>query len=622
MSRRKSPRDEIPVPTQLPPVKELEDQDRQKAKQRPRIWLWTLVAALAVVLMVVYVVILGALGIYDGLKDRARQSQQSAKEHYELGLAYLEAQDYELAIGEFEEALRQDSSLQEAERWLQEAKELVRRQVTPTSETRQDAVRLLYTQAIDFYEKGDLEQALGVLDELYGLDTEYQRENVETMLTTAHYQLGQNAVRADQLEDAASHFEALLVFDPENKDAQDQLNLLNLYMAALNNWEQDWPATIQALKGLYTLAPEYKDVRFRLRDAYLYAAQDHADQGDWCRASDQYAAAVEILPVESTVDRRDDAAIRCQATAEAPTVTPTGRAAARATATPTAPAASATIEATATTAPRAPGNGQIAFASFDAVRGRTDIYVVDLSQGDARLLWENASQPAFAPDRKRLAFRNLDPEHLGLGVLDLDRNELRELTDHVEDSMPAWSPDTLQLMFASNKHGDRKWRIYAISPGAVRGEGDEWIYGHMPVWSPDGSQIAYHGCDERGDNCGVWLALAGGFEPKRLTSDASDTAPVWSPDGSEIVYISARAGNWELYMVDVESGKETRLTEHSATDVAPTWSPNGNKVAFLSNREGGWAVYILDVRSDRVQKVIATGDGYPDPVSEQLSWIP
>jgi TolB protein len=188
--------------------------------------------------------------------------------------------------------------------------------------------------------------------------------------------------------------------------------------------------------------------------------------------------------------------------------------------------------------------------------------------------------------------------------------------------MPAWSPDTLQLMFASNKHGDRKWRIYAISPGAVRGEGDEWIYGHMPDWSPDGSQIAYHGCDERGDNCGVWLALAGGFESKRLTSDASDTAPVWSPDGNEIVYISARAGNWELYTVDIESGKETRLTEHSATDVAPTWSPDGRKVAFLSNREGGWAVYILDVRSDRVQKVIATGDGYPDPVSEQLSWIP
>ena len=81
------------------------------------------------------------------------------------------------------------------------------------------------------------------------------------MLSTAHFQLGLNAVAENRLDDAISHFEAVLAIKPGDKDAQDQLDLIDLYTAALNYWERDWSATIQALKGLYALAPDYKDVR-------------------------------------------------------------------------------------------------------------------------------------------------------------------------------------------------------------------------------------------------------------------------------------------------------------------------------------------------------------------------
>jgi TolB protein len=403
------------------------------------------------------------------------------------------------------------------------------------------------------------------------------------------------------------------------------LNLVHLYTAALSYWGRDWSATIQALKGLYALAPEYKDVQIRLRDAHLFHAQGYADQGNWCRAADEYAAAVEILPLETTVDKRDDAAIRCQATAEAPTPTPTLPATATSVAT-----AGPTVESTAlpgATPSPAPtgtigGKGQIAFTSYDAARQRYDIYVVDLEGGDARLLRERGHQPALAMDGEHLAFRNLDPLHLGVGVLALDTQELSEVTAHLEDSAPSWSPDASQLVFASDKEGDRKWRVYAISVGAVRGEGEQWALGQMPAWSSSGGEIAYHGCDERGDRCGVWVMQPGGANPTRLTTHATDTAPAWAPDGSQVAFVSARSGNWELYRVDVESGEETRLTDHPANDLAPTWSPDGRYLAFLSNRSGGWAVYILDIRLGQEQRILATGDGYPDPLGERLSWIP
>lgn len=627
----------VSIPAELPPIEELEEQDKIAALRRPRVWLWTLVAALAVILLMGYVLVLGVLGVYDGLKDRAIENMQVAQEHYAEGLKHLEAGDYELAIAEFEQALRHDSNLVEARSQLREAKEMARTLVTPTSETRRDAVLLLYRQAVAHYEGGSLLQAIAVLDELRGLDADYQQENVETMLATAHLQLGLNAVREDRLDDARGHFEVVLTLEPDNADAQDQLNLIDLYTAALNYWERDWAATIQSLKGLYSLAPDYKDVRVRLHDAYIHHAQTFAEQGNWCRAADEFAAAIEIAPLETTVDRRDDAQMNCQATAEAPpptptlqaTIQPTARPTARPTASPTAiaaetPGETAVAEATPTTAAStiSAGRGRVAFTSFDAIRQRHDVYIVNLSQGAARLLTENASQPALAPSGNRLAFRNLDSLHLGLGILDLGNNQVSELTSHLEDSTPSWSPDTAQMVFASNKHGDRRWRIYAISPLEVRGEGEEWVFGQMPAWSHDGGRIAYHGCDERGDNCGIWTMKPGGFEPVRLSDHASDTAPAWSPTDSQVAFVSSRAGNWELYLLEVASGQVLRLTDQPAADVAPTWSPDGKRLAFLSNRDGGWAVYILEVDSGEVQKVIATGDAYPDPVSERLSWVP
>jgi tetratricopeptide (TPR) repeat protein len=613
---------EVPVPAELPPVEGLEEQEEQEARHRPRTWLWTLIAALIVVLLVVYVIVLGVMGIYHGLRDQALANRQFAQEHYTLGLTHLEANDYELAIAEFELALRHDSDLQEARSRLQQAKDMAKAQITPTSEARQDAATSLYNQAVAYYESGDLEQAVAVLEELHGLDADHQRENVTMMLTTSHYRLGLDAVQEDRLDEATEHFMAVLALKPDDEDAQDQLNLADLYTAALSYWDRDWAASIQALKGLYALAPEYKDVQTRLRDAYIFHAQSHAERGDWCQAADQYAAAVELLPLETTVDKRDDAAIRCQATAEAPTITPTSQAppTSRPTAETTAfPQSTATATPTQTTS--VAGEGQIAFTSYDTARQRYDIYVVDLSQGEARLLRENGRQPALAAGGQRLAFRNLDPLHLGLGVLEPGAQEVREVTAHLEDSVPAWSPDASQIVFASDKEGDRKWRIYAVSVGEVRGEGEQWAFGEMPAWSSAGNQIAYHGCDERGDQCGVWVMQPGGGSPARLTSDASDTAPAWSRDGALVAFISARSGNWELYLVDVATGQETRLTDHPADDLAPTWSPDGQRLGFLSNREGIWAVYILDIESGNTQKIIATGDGYPDPLSERLSWV-
>jgi TolB protein len=620
--------DLVPVPAELPPLEGM-DTDEEETEPGPGTWLWTAIPALGIALMLVFVLILGIKGVSDGLRDRAIADRELAQEHYAAGLVKLQTGDYELAIAEFEFALERDPSLPDLGSLLQEAKELALAQVAPTSETRREAAAALYKEAVAQYENGDLRQAVVALDDLRGVDASYQPENVEAMLATAHYQLGLDAVADDRLDEAILHFETVLSLNADattQQNAQEQINLLNLYAAALRHWDGDWSATIQALKGLLALAPHYKDVRLRLHDAFVFRGEGYAAEGDWCAASEDYASALEVLPVEATADKRDDAAIECDDAAVAVVAaTPKPTARPRPTSGPAAAATDASQPAPKPTAPPSTlGAGRIAFPSYDALVKTYDLHVVDLATGKATLLRENASQPAFAPDGGRLAFRNLDSGHLGVGILNLASRELQDLTVHAEDSTPAWSPDALYITFASDKHGDRKWRVYAISPGEVRGEGEMWIYGQMPAWSPEGDRIAYHGCDPHGNECGIWLMGPGGSGPARLTTDASDTAPAWSPDGSQVVFTSARSGNWELYLVQPAgaAGQGEKLTTHPAADVAPTWSPDSKKVAFLSDRTGTWAVYMLDVESGEVQMMVATGDGYPDPVAQRLSWGP
>ena len=84
-----------PVPDQSPPVVAASDEGTSATGHRRRIWLWVLAAGLAIVLMVVFVLVLGVIGFYDGLRDRAsvgwacRPTVQRSQQRSELHTTVL-----------------------------------------------------------------------------------------------------------------------------------------------------------------------------------------------------------------------------------------------------------------------------------------------------------------------------------------------------------------------------------------------------------------------------------------------------------------------------------------------------------------------------------------------------
>ena len=51
--------------------------------------------------------------------------------------------------------------------------------------------------------------------------------------------------------------------------------------------------------------------------------------------------------------------------------------------------------------------------------------------------------------------------------------------------------------------------------------------------------------------------------------------PVWSPDGTRIAFQSNRDGNAEIYVMNRDGSGIRRVTNHPLSDATPTWSPVG-----------------------------------------------
>jgi Tol biopolymer transport system component len=215
---------------------------------------------------------------------------------------------------------------------------------------------------------------------------------------------------------------------------------------------------------------------------------------------------------------------------------------------------------------------------------------------------------------------------LGLSAYDFGADGRVRYTANLEDSTPRWSPTGDRLVFSSNRTGDRRWKVYII-PNSPRDDRTgfpnipELTLGKDADWHPSQDLLVFKGCDDTGNNCGLWTINVDGSGRAPLTDGFNDSLPRWSPDGASVVFMSdSRNGQWELYMLTVASGAVIRLTDNAAYDGLPAWSPNGNQIAFMSNRNGVWGIWVVAASGGEAQLITQLEEQLPDWLLQGLDW--
>jgi hypothetical protein len=115
----------------------------------------------------------------------------------------------------------------------------------------------------------------------------------------------------------------------------------------------------------------------------------------------------------------------------------------------------------------------------------------------------------------------------------------------------------------------------------------------LPVWSPDGTQIAY--VEDTGSATYIAVRNADGSGYTRLTTGGFETNPSWSPtkvSGHYRIAYESDTGSigGQIYIVN-DNGTGAHSVTGSDTltnDMAPVWSPTGNRIYFIG---GGFAYF-------------------------------
>jgi Tol biopolymer transport system component len=302
-----------------------------------------------------------------------------------------------------------------------------------------------------------------------------------------------------------------------------------------------------------------------------------------------------------------------------------------------APATSTPIPPTATPVPPTPTpvGSQIVFVSDRD--GNSEIYVMNADgSGQARLTYHEADDnwPSMSPDGTRIVFVS-------------DRDEPDPLEPN---SLTCW---------LKNKCNTELYMVNTDGTGLMRLTDDPGQES-FPVWSPDGTQIAFHSNrDERGD---VFVMNADGSRQTNLTKGRGyDFYPAWVPDRPQIVFLSARDGGFQFYVVNTDGSGLTMLDSGlppsqltpsqlrswaltveyqyylydgdswktiqdggSALGEFPTWSPDGTQVAFHSNRDGNMEIYVMDANLSAATRLTNNGanDMFPtwSPDGSQIAF--
>jgi Tol biopolymer transport system component len=251
-----------------------------------------------------------------------------------------------------------------------------------------------------------------------------------------------------------------------------------------------------------------------------------------------------------------------------------------------------------------------------AAQARAKLAALERGAGSAagvtiRQVWEGPwyrSTGVPFGDGRYLSFRT---ESEDIAIRDLATGQIRQLTKHKGVQESAYtsipSPDGKRVAYTWYRDGDYEVRVVGIGdaePRVLISDPEvEWL--ELTDWSPDGQGVLT--VLNRKDRTGVMALVSVHDASLRILREFKERVPArprCSPDGRYIAYSlqqGPKPGESDIFVLDMESGREIPLIQHPANDVNPDWTPDGKRILFLSDRSGATGAWWIQVAEGRPQ---------------------
>jgi len=259
-------------------------------------------------------------------------------------------------------------------------------------------------------------------------------------------------------------------------------------------------------------------------------------------------------------------------------------------------------------------DGERTAATF-AQRSAQEIYISDYDGANQRRVTVNRSlniTPSWSPDAQAIAYTsyvsgfpdiNISWIYKGLLTRPARGNEA------AQNFLPVFSPDGTKIAFSSNRDGNNEIYVMNVDGSGLRRLTNHRAIDTTPTWSPSGTHVAF--VSERSGSPNIWRVDALGIEqPVKLTNESHVDRPTWSPPPlNEIAYTSRTGGaGFDIKVLDVASGAVRAITTGQGSNESPAFSPTGRHIAFTTTRWGKTQIAVVDRAGYKVWQITRSGE--------------
>jgi len=203
-------------------------------------------------------------------------------------------------------------------------------------------------------------------------------------------------------------------------------------------------------------------------------------------------------------------------------------------------------------------------------------------------------QPMLCHNTQLIVVNGTEANDSGVYIADIKTKNLKTVIDRDSAYWPV-SNDGEEVVFVETSTGGKLSKRNANSDIS-----EVWLNNYpvlaKNVFLSNDNRIVFQSCANwagKPGECGTWISDINNINPIRIIGN-DDLIPKDVKNG-KITFISNKDGDWEVYLLSLQSGNLEKITDNKNQDGLPAIAPDGKSVAYISDASGKWALWTVEL---------------------------